>query len=59
MWQKADLPNRLKDISGRSTVDPPYKNVTLDFPLEMANLAPRLPIRDVMHITGGLCYDYA
>lgn len=40
-------------------MDPPYKNVTLDFPLEMANLAPRLPIRDVMHITGGLCYDYA
>ena len=41
-------------------MDPPHKEVTLDFPLEMGNLAPRSHVRDVMDVTGGsLCYDYA
>nr|AIO05492.1 tyrosinase [Hypsizygus marmoreus] len=58
-WQTA-APSRLFDISGRSTVDPPYQNVSLVFPLEMGVLAPLLPIRKVMDILHGdsLCYQY-
>ena len=53
------LPSRLFEISGRSTTDPPYQNVTLDFELEMGNQAPKVPIRDVMDIhDGSNCYTY-
>lgn len=54
-----DSPKRFFEISGRSTVDPPFVNVTLDFPLDMGLLAPPLPIRDVMDIRGDdLCVNY-
>lgn len=56
-WQQKNPAKRLKEISGRSTVAPPYKNVTLEFPLKMGSLAPLLTIGDVMD-TRDLCYTY-
>ena len=57
-WQQM-LPSRLFEISGRSTPDPPYQNVTLDFMLEMGNQAPNVPIRNVMDIHDNAnCYTY-
>jgi len=54
-----DASKRLHEISGRSNVHPPYKNVTLDFMLKSSTLAPTVLIRDVMNILGPvLCYDY-
>ena len=54
-----DVPKRLYEISGRSTVDPPYENITLEFPLQMSTLGRTVSIRDVMDITGyPLCYEY-
>ena len=53
------LPSRLYEISGRSSPDPPYENVTLNFPLEMGNQARSVPIRDVMDIhDSSNCYTY-
>ena len=53
-------PGRLWEISGRTTVGPPYVNVTLDYPLDMMITADTVPIRDVMNTMGGtLCYTYA
>jgi tyrosinase len=58
-WQMMDPHARLHEISGRSSVDPPYRNVTLHFKLKSGTLAPVVPIRDVMNIMGPmLCYDY-
>lgn len=57
-WQQM-LPSRLYEISGRSTPNPPYQNVTLDSDLEMGNLAPTVTIRNVMDIHGeSNCYTY-
>ncbi|KAF8802282.1 tyrosinase [Phlegmacium glaucopus] len=57
-WQQM-LPSRLYEISGRSTPDPPYQNVTLEFELEMGNLAPNVTIRNVMDIhSDSNCYTY-
>ncbi|KAH9478721.1 Tyrosinase P [Psilocybe cubensis] len=57
-WQQA-LPQRLYEISGRSTTTPPFKNVTLDYTLLMGNLGETRPIRDVMDIhSEPLCYTY-
>lgn len=54
-----DLANRLEDISGNTSVDPPHVEVTLDFGLKMSNLAALIPIRDVMDIEGDvMCYTY-
>ncbi|KAK7040129.1 hypothetical protein VNI00_009935 [Paramarasmius palmivorus] len=59
-WQMVKPSTRLYDISGRSTVDPPYRNVTLDFMLPTKSLGPEMPIRDMMDIHNKvLCYDYA
>nr|ATU82297.1 tyrosinase [Macrocybe gigantea] len=59
LWQQEDASKRLYQISGRSTVEPPYKNVTLDFPLDMVDEAEVLRIKDVMDIRRRpLCYEY-
>lgn len=58
-WQHADLETRLYAISGRSSVDPPFMNVTLDFNLKMNGLAPLVQLREVMDIRNELlCYEY-
>ena len=58
-WQMLDLPNRLHDITGRTTWGPPYRNVTLDFPLNMGTEAPVVSIRDVVDIRKDiLSYSY-
>ncbi|KAL0948838.1 hypothetical protein HGRIS_008961 [Hohenbuehelia grisea] len=60
LWQSKDLKKRLKDISGRTSIDPPFVNVTLDFKLNLGVLAPAIPIRDVMDVRNSpLCYQYA
>ncbi|KAF8990052.1 tyrosinase [Cyathus striatus] len=59
-WQTADVQNRLYQVSGRSTVQPPWVNVTLDYPLLTEPLASDIPIYDVMDIRSPpLCYTYA
>ncbi|KAJ7267324.1 tyrosinase [Mycena rebaudengoi] len=59
-WEMVDPMRRLGDMSGRSTVDPPHVNVTLDFELKMMKLAPTVTIREVMDIRNELlCYAYA
>ncbi|KAF8954699.1 hypothetical protein BDZ97DRAFT_1927844 [Flammula alnicola] len=58
-WQQM-LPMRLFEISGRSTIVPPFVNVTLDHPLQMDSaLGPTVPIREVVDIhSGPNCYTY-
>jgi tyrosinase len=63
-----DPKRRLKDIAGPDTgfaypfdfkrpVD--YKNVTMEFELDMKGLVHNVAIREVMNIKGGvLCYGY-
>ena len=54
-----DPKTRLYEISGPTTVNPPFVNVTLDFVLTSGVLGPPLPIRDVMNIYHpSLCYTY-
>ncbi|KAJ7489295.1 hypothetical protein FB451DRAFT_686309 [Mycena latifolia] len=58
-WVGMNFSSRLEDMSGRSTVHPPYVNVTLDFELDMRMLAPTVTIREVMDIRNDLlCYTY-
>ncbi|KAF9038245.1 tyrosinase [Panaeolus papilionaceus] len=57
-WQLS-TPSRLFEITGRSTVDPPYTNVTLDFILDVKTLGPAIAIRDIMDIQSSPgCYTY-
>ncbi|KJA25575.1 hypothetical protein HYPSUDRAFT_53099 [Hypholoma sublateritium FD-334 SS-4] len=58
-WQQVD-PSRLYDISGRSSQTPPFVNVTLDYPLEMAqSIGPTVPLWKVMDIRSEYnCYTY-
>ncbi|KAJ7705510.1 monooxygenase [Mycena rosella] len=58
-WVGMNFSFRLDEMSGRSTRDPPYVNVTLNFELDMLMLAPTVTIREVMDIRNPLlCYIY-
>ncbi|KAL0563121.1 hypothetical protein V5O48_018955, partial [Marasmius crinis-equi] len=58
-WQVADPEQRLYLIDGPTSIDPPYEEVTLDFPLKMAGMAPTIPLKQVMDTENGLlCYSY-
>ncbi|TFK33798.1 hypothetical protein BDQ12DRAFT_637106 [Crucibulum laeve] len=58
-WQAVNFTDRLYQVSGRSTVPPPWVNITLDFPLDMGTLGETVPIRDAMDIRQApLCYIY-
>ncbi|KAF9478985.1 Di-copper centre-containing protein [Pholiota conissans] len=57
-WQQMK-PERLYEITGRSATVPPFKNVTLDYPLIMSTLGPSAVIGDVMDIhSEPNCYTY-
>lgn len=60
LWQSQDLPARLEEISGRTSIDDPsIGNTTLATTLDVGMLAPVVTIADVMDIKGGLmCYEY-
>lgn len=59
VWQQIKPAKRLYEITGRSTVAPPYTDVTLDFDLDFGALAPSLKIRQVMNIhEAPACYTY-
>ncbi|KAL0565415.1 hypothetical protein V5O48_016609, partial [Marasmius crinis-equi] len=56
-WQMEDPENRLYELTGRTTADPPFQNLTLDFPLESSGLAPTIDAASVMDLTNEfLCY---
>ncbi|KAJ7888176.1 tyrosinase, partial [Mycena olivaceomarginata] len=58
-WVEMDPSSRLEDMSGRSTVNPPYVDITLDFELNMMMLAPTVTIREVMDTRNKpQCYIY-
>lgn len=62
-WQKKDLKNRLKDISGPIFIqdfnNEQGGNTTLDYPLSLGFNAQDITVSDTMDIKGGvLCYDY-
>jgi len=57
-WQRTS-PERLYEVSGRTSITPPYGNLTFSYPLQMGNLGPTLPVRDVMDIRKEpSCYTY-
>ena len=59
MWQMADPARRMDQITGRSTINPPYRNITLEDYLDYEQFAPKLQIKDVMDISSEpLCYVY-
>ncbi|TFK18975.1 Di-copper centre-containing protein [Coprinopsis marcescibilis] len=58
-WQQVKPAKRIYEVSGRTTVDPPFHNVTLDFSLRFNTLASPIRVRDVMNIVSNpLCYIY-
>ena len=58
-WQQVNPSTRLYDVSGRSTITPPFHNITLDFGLDLGDFAPIMPIHQVMDIhSGPMCYTY-
>jgi tyrosinase len=70
-WQKLDLENRLKDISGPLTPPKtkypdadysnfPDKNITLDWEIDIGRLAPKVKVKELMDIRNGLLrYQYS
>ena len=57
-WQKA-APGRLYEVSGRTSITPPYGALNLSYPLRMGNLGPTVPVRDVMDTRKApYCYTY-
>ncbi|KAI1862675.1 uncharacterized protein JN550_010012 [Neoarthrinium moseri] len=68
-WQRANWSVRKSEIAGPDTNfaypfnffgDVPYKNITLDFPLQYPYFGKNLTVRDVMDTkNAALCYTYA
>ena len=58
LWQGIS-PERLYEVSGQTSITPPYGNLTLGFPLQVGNLGPTVLVRDVMDIRKEpSCYTY-
>ncbi|KAF7324633.1 Tyrosinase central domain-containing protein [Mycena kentingensis (nom. inval.)] len=58
-WVQMDSASRITDVSGRSTVEPPFTDITLDFELDMLGLVPTVTVREVMDLDSeSLCYTY-
>lgn len=68
-WQRADWANRKTDIGGPDTQwaypynyfgDKAYKNITLDFEMDLGEIGGSVKIRDIMDAQGKyLCYTYS
>ena len=60
IWQSRDLPARLEQISGGTSVDDDSNvGTTLATTLDVGLLGPTVTIADVMDIQGELmCYEY-
>ncbi|CAA7268248.1 unnamed protein product [Cyclocybe aegerita] len=57
-WQQM-VPSRLTEVSGYSTYEPPFSNITLDFELRLGSVGLSVPIRKVMDIhKAPNCYTY-
>ncbi|KAL9106901.1 MAG: hypothetical protein Q9227_008149 [Pyrenula ochraceoflavens] len=57
-WQQTSLQKRLKDYAGASSQGSKTPASVSDL-LEMGNLAPSVPVRDIMDTRDGvLCYEY-
>lgn len=59
-WQKKDLPRRLHQVGGPvASFDYGGVNVTLDYQVNLGELAGNVPLSQLLDIKGGfLCYDY-
>jgi tyrosinase len=63
LWQKKDLANRLRDVSGPiqpfDYLNEKAGNVTLEFEINMAPLTGNIKLKDLMSTRGTkLCYKY-
>ncbi|KAJ2921487.1 hypothetical protein H1R20_g15607, partial [Candolleomyces eurysporus] len=59
-WQMADPTNRLYALSGPTTQNPPFTNITLDFKMPFTTIAQPLAVREVMDIESEpSCFQYA
>lgn len=66
---RVDWPKRKEDIGGPDTQwaypynyfgDKPYKNITLDYELNLGEIGGIVKVREVMDILdASLCYDYS
>jgi tyrosinase len=59
-WQQKDLETRLNEVGGPVVpLDYSGKNVTLDFTINMGQLAGNATLKDLLDTQGGtLCYTY-
>lgn len=58
-WQQDEPSKRLLEIGGRSSPNPPYGTANLDLLLEFGDLAPPVPLREVMDVAyEPYCYAY-
>ena len=60
IWQSGDLPARLEQISGGTSIDDSSNvGTTLATTLDVGLLGPNVTIADVMDVQGGvMCYEY-
>jgi len=59
-WQQQDLETRLREVGGPIVAEDYLgKNVTLDFEVNIGELAPSRKWEDLMHVQEGpFCYTY-